>query len=428
MVIRAVGLTSEMVRAGRRIRRIITASWCLTLVLAAAIPEAEAQLTALPGFGATATPGYRGQGVALPGDSPEAVVGGTYVYTSQALNNNNTRGLAYNPVTGNLIMPGRSSLGAGNSVRVLSGSTGVDIGGSGTAASSFFSGGTFLISLAGVSDDGAIYVSNLGTATNSVFKIYKFESEAQLISGSAPTVAFSGPNAPLLRVGDSFAVRGSGTGATFAAAGSNSTSAGINGYFWSGALDGSNTSTRYTAVPGSGTATAANNDYRLGLTFIDGDTIIGTQGGIARITDFNGTTAVVTGSLAFGAADRPLDYVVLDGIPFVAIADTNSAQVSVYNVSDPAGPSLWGQLNLTGTTFPIGWNLNGAGGVAWGAVTVNPGPLNDSATLFTMVTNEGVQGMVFTVPEPSTVVVLGCGIVAVGGFAVRRRSLRRGPR
>ena len=81
-------------------------------------------------------------------------------------------------------------------------------------------GGTFVINMIGVTDDGVIYVGNLTTdATNrqptGPFKLYRWANES-----AQPTLAYSGdPSSPNTvgtsaqrRFGDSLALRGTGTG------------------------------------------------------------------------------------------------------------------------------------------------------------------------------------------------------------------------
>jgi hypothetical protein len=71
---------------------------------------------------------------------------------------NNERGLAFNPVTGNLVLVSRTG---GTNVRVLSGTTGADLGGLNVTG---ITGGTFAVNVPGVADDGSIYVCNLSAS------------------------------------------------------------------------------------------------------------------------------------------------------------------------------------------------------------------------------------------------------------------------
>lgn len=332
---------------------------------------------------------------------------------------NNERGLGWNPVTKNLVLPSRNG---GNFVVILNGSTGVV---SGTLNTTGVSGGTLAMMGAGVSADGEIYVCNLASGTSvasNPFKVYKWTGENDT---NAPTVAFSQVNpsttSGLFRFGDAFDVYGSGTSLRFATAGtSTGTTSSLpnNGNFMIGLLDGSNTNTIYRGIPAT---QALTNDYRLSVAFVDGDTIIGNQGTSAKFTDFvpaitmSNTGAIVTGSVSVGAADRPLDYTVINGQALMAVVNTNSSLISIYDVTNPAAASLL----ATGSTVvgTLAANGNGTGGVQWGEM-LSP----TSQVLYAMSSNQGIQAMVVTaVPEPSTYAVMGGAFAVIGLIASRKR-------
>ena len=370
----------------------LSGSWC---------SKANAQtLTALTTFGSN--------GWLAPGSNP-------YVTTD-----NSQRGLGWNPVTKNIVLPSRSG---GNFVAIINGTTGIV---SGTLDTTGVSGGTLAMMGAGVSDDGAIYVPNLqsGSSTLSPFKVYKWTGENDT---NAPTTAFSQVNpqttSGAFRYADAFAVYGSGASLKFAAAGSTTgTTGGLpnNGNFMLGSLDGSNTNTIYRNIPNTLTA---SNDYRLGITFVDADTVIGNQGTSAKITDFvaattlSNTGAIVTGSIAMGAADRPLDYTVINGQALLAVVNTNSSLISIYDITNPAAAALL----TTGSTVSgvLSSNANATGGLQWGEM-LSP----TSQVLYAMSSNQGVQAMVFeAVPEPSTYAVMAGAFAVIGVVASRKRKI-----
>src|SRR3954469_18271564 len=99
-----------------------------------------ASLTPLSTFGG-------GDGWLAPGE-------GGYTFLGTA---NNERGLAFG--NGHVYLVSRTG---GNSVRILNGTTGTDLGGLDTNAATV-TGGTFPVNAAGVGSDGAIYVANLTT-------------------------------------------------------------------------------------------------------------------------------------------------------------------------------------------------------------------------------------------------------------------------
>ena len=370
----------------------LSGSWC---------SKANAQtLTALTTFGSN--------GWLAPGSNP-------YVTTD-----NSQRGLGWNPVTKNIVLPSRSG---GNFVAIINGTTGIV---SGTLDTTGVSGGTLAMMGAGVSDDGEIYVPNLqsGSNTLSPFKVYKWTGENDT---NAPTTAFSQVNpqttSGAFRYADAFAVYGSGTSLKFAAAGSTTgTTGGLpnNGNFMLGSLDGSNTNTIYRNIPNTLTA---SNDYRLGITFVDADTVIGNQGTSAKITDFvaattlSNTGAIVTGSIAMGAADRPLDYTVINGQALLAVVNTNSSLISIYDITNPAAAALL----TTGSTVSgvLSSNANATGGLQWGEMLTPT-----SQVLYAMSSNQGVQAMVFqAVPEPSTYAMMGGAFAVIGVIASRKRKI-----
>ena len=370
----------------------LSGSWC---------SKANAQtLTALTTFGSN--------GWLAPGSNP-------YVTTD-----NSQRGLGWNPVTKNIVLPSRSG---GNFVAIINGTTGIV---SGTLDTTGVSGGTLAMMGAGVSDDGAIYVPNLqsGSSALSPFKIYSWTGESDT---NAPSIAFSQVNpqttSGAFRYADAFAVYGSGASLKFAAAGSTTgTTGGLpnNGNFMLGSLDGSNTNTIYRNIPNTLTA---SNDYRLGITFVDADTVIGNQGTSAKITDFvaattlSNTGAIVTGSIAMGAADRPLDYTVINGQALLAVVNTNSSLISIYDITNPAAAALL----TTGSTVSglLTANANATGGLQWGEMLTPT-----SQVLYAMSSNQGVQAMVFqAVPEPSTYAMMGGAFAVIGVIASRKRKI-----
>ena len=127
------------------------------------------------------------------------------------------------------------------------------------------------------------------------------------------------------------------------------------------------------------------------------------------------TGAIITGSVGIGAADRPLDYTVLNGQALMAVVNTNSSLISVYDITNPASATLL----VTGSTVSgaLTGNANATGGLQWGEV-LSP----TSQILYAMSTNQGIQAMVFqAVPEPSTYAMMGGAFAVIGLIASRKR-------
>lgn len=164
-------------------------------------------------------------------------------YDIPATADNNSRGVAYNKLTGNILYASRTS---SNHIAVLKGLDGSEVG---TISNSFMAGTLALVHVR-VADDGVVYACNLYGGSGSIFKVYRWSSEANAIAGEAPVLAFSqGPvGASVQRYGDSFDVRGAGTDTQFAVSGSSATTFAI---FTT--TDGTNfTATEFTHGLGTG--------------------------------------------------------------------------------------------------------------------------------------------------------------------------------
>lgn len=298
------------------------------------------------------------------------------------------RGLAFG--NGELYLVSRQG---GVNVRRLSPITGADLGGLNVNG---ISGGTFAANMVGVGGDGAIYVGNLTTAANSNLKVYRWSDTA-----AAPTVAYdAAPGAP--RLGDSFAVRGSGSDTRIVVSGTGTRGfALINPILSTGSL---------ISVAGTGAG-----DYRVGITFVDNDTVIGAQGTAPfRVTDFAGGTGTLVASPGTTSeSERFIAYTVIAGIPLFASVDSTSAAVRIYDASNLADLHLLATVNNTSGDLAV--NANRTGSVAWGPT------FGDSAFLYAMSANQGIQAFVVTVPEPTTSALL---LIGGGLLLGARRRLR----
>lgn len=131
------------------------------------------------------------------------------------LNDINSRGIAYNPVTGHLLVMSRVPAAA---VHVLDAATGAPVMDGDVARKLDLTGVTggnpsnFILNMIGVAEDGVIYGANLTTdASGTAYKVYRWMTET-----SAPEVVYAGnpSNAAARpedrRFGDTLDVRGSG--------------------------------------------------------------------------------------------------------------------------------------------------------------------------------------------------------------------------
>ncbi len=300
------------------------------------------------------------------------------------------RGLAFG--NGELYLLSRQG---GVNVRRLSPITGTDLGGLDVTG---IAGGTFAANMVGAGTDGAIYVGNLSTAATANFKVYRWSD-----NDAAPTVAYDGaPGAP--RLGDSFAVRGGGSDTRIAVSGS-----GTSGF---AVIDPTLSTGSLITVADTGAG-----DYRLGITWVDNDTVIGAQGSAPfRVTDILGTTGTLAASPEVASAsERLIAYAVIAGVPLFASVDTVSSAIRIYDASDLNALQLLTTVNNTSGTLIA--NGNGVGAVAWGPT------FGDTAFLYAMNANQGIQAFVVTIPEPATttLLLLGGGLI----LAVRRVTPRR---
>jgi len=365
------------------------------MALAGVAAAADAQsLTALSTFGVN---GWRAVNAIQAGDSAGSNNGTNYSYLGTG---NLERGLAYNRATGNLILVSRST--AGNGIRRLSGTTGDDLGRV-DLGTGIISGGTFTTNKVGVSDDGEIYVSNLVTnAATTNFKIYKWGSETAVGGPSVWHNATLAIPTGTARYGDSFDVMGSGASARVVA-GSN----GTIGYttFLAGV----------SSTVSSFSPTIGPSKFRLGLTFgaTDGDVLGKVTSDDLFFSSYSGTTGTGLGStLLTSAGESPMDYATIGGVGYLAALDVNNSRLYIYNMSNPLAPVSIFPSGFTTTTGTLAGNGNASGDVKWGAID----QLTQTATIYAMSTNQGIQAFTFTVPAPGAAALLG-----MAGLAAFRR-------
>jgi hypothetical protein len=387
-------------------RRCFFSSLFAALVFATPLWSAEVTMTPLLSFG-------NGDGWLAP-DEPNTPTGDPNLYLSSA---NNERGIAYDAATAHLYLASRGNSSFG--VRILNAITGEDVG-SLNADPAVINGGTFPLNMVAVGADGAIYAANLTTSiTTSPFKVYKWENELAAPSVVFDSLANGPPVQAALRVGDSLDVFGAGLqGRIVAGYGANAAIPESNGY----AIIDPNTNIA-TNVAFTGTE-PATGDFQLGITFTDSDSVIGTRGGgPVRLTSFSGGTGTLDATFALASvSERPMDYAVVGGIPLLATVETgasaNASTVRVYDMTNPSTPVLSNSAKIALTANA---NINGSGRVSWGPVTGN------TATLYAMNTNNGIQAFTITVPEPSVAAGLIIGAIALfGARRVRQNGMMPG--
>jgi hypothetical protein len=289
--------------------------------------------------------------------------------------NNLTRGLAYNPVSGNVLVVSRFG---SNAVHVLNGATGAKTGNL-PYNTGVIAGGTFPVNLVGVADDGVIYVCNLTTDSTNVtpsvgpFRLYRWANES-----TQPELAFSGDptfgntlGTNPRRVGDSMAVRGSGTGTQVLLGTYNQF------VYVLTTTDGTNFTSRKIATD------ITASDSRWGVAWGAGNTfwVKQSSGNLKKLNlDLVNNTATVVGNYPLAVSGGPLGIDLARNL--LAIVDTAGHKLRLYDISDPLDPLLQDTIkNFPGTNANA--NFTGAVGIRDGK-------------LFALESNNGILGAALT--------------------------------
>jgi hypothetical protein len=289
--------------------------------------------------------------------------------TNTFLNNDNlSRGMAYNPVSGHVLVVSRTpvpdfgtNVFGTNGVYILDGTNGALLGKL-PYNSSTITNGTYPINMVAVTDDGVIYVGNLtvdsAVATNA-FKLYRWADES-----AQPVLAYSGDpsagdtlSANNRRFGDTLAVRGTGTGTQIL----------LGTTYLNAALLTTADGTSFTAAKIM--TDALSGDLSKGLAWGPANTFFAKQPS-RSLRKFNlNLVANVANIVAVG----PMETVT--GGPLsvdlsrnsMAIIDVTNHKLLMYDIFDPTMPI---QEDVT-KSFPT----NGANANAVGSVSLRNGKL-----------------------------------------------------
>ena len=311
------------------------------------------------------------------------------------------RGMTYNATNNHLYVVDRNG---GNFIRVLDGNTGALLG---SLDMTGVTGGTFAINMIDVDAQGVIYAANLSGDTDvSPFKVYRWATEA-----AAPTVAFDSTATPItngadVRIGDDFAVFPSGT--RMVTGGNIATAAGNPGDNAFVLLTTQNGTTFSGAVQDFTGTEPANGALRLGIDFIDADTVIGRQAsGTAGIVGDYSLDVATQSALAelVNANEAPLAVDSFNRL--LATVQINTSDVRLYDITDPDNPVLQDLKNAT-TAFVA--NGNGTGDLKFG-----------NGKLYVLNTNNGIQAFEVVIPEPASMSMAGAALLLAGVARRRRR-------
>lgn len=267
------------------------------------------------------------------------------------------RGLAFNPVSGNLLYVSRSS---GNIIAVLDAATGAEKHRLATTDGEGFpviAGGTLPVNMIGVAEDGVVYVANLNlpaAGSGAVLRVYRWDNDAP---ETIPTVLDVGELPADVRFGDTFAVRGRADNTEL--------------------LLGSRSSTSFAIVNVTGGAIATTKVYTpdgvapgafgLGVAFGPGNSIFGTASGSPIVhVAFDPTTGSATLARTYAAGQVPtaVAHLGFDGARslLAGTALETPDNLLLYSLADIDNPVLLDQ-----ELFPIdNANVNGTGAIAFG--------------------------------------------------------------
>lgn len=373
----------------------------LTLAIgAASFASAQVTLNAMTSFS--------GDGWLSPGE-----------YTN--FGTDNTRGMALNKTTGNVL------IAQNGLIRKIDGTSGADAG---TLNMTGVAGGIRSINRIAITDDGQIFATNLTTsisptATSNTFNVYRWSNES-----AAPELVYTGAAGLIngARLGDSLDAWGTGSNvqliAGYGSFATTSTLSSVTNAIARLTQSGPSTMTAQTLAYSG----AVSGNWRLGLTFVDGSSFLGTQGGGTTGTRYGEFTGSAASAITLTVpTERAMDVKDVGSFRLLATIDTNSGTASggsastvrIYSLSGTTA-TLLTTANLT-TPNPGGFaNTNGTGDIKFGDfVGVTSGGFEGK--LYALNTNNGIQAFnVNVVPEPATMTALGLGVAAM--LRKRRKS------
>jgi hypothetical protein len=297
------------------------------------------------------------------------------------INTDNTqRGLAFNPVSGNLLVVSRTG---GNKVAVLDGQTGAEkhfLRLTDADGVSVVSGGTLPVNMIEVADDGVVYLGNLVTdGAAAAFKLYRWENDA---ADTVPTVVAVYGLEVTQRWGDTLDLRGGGNDTQILLGSRNGNVFAVltttdHGASFSGAI---------FEVPD-----VPNGGFGLGIAFGADDTVWGTANGQPLhhvrfdLASGTGSLAAVYGAEVLPGALTAIGVHAAENL-LAGIALENPDNIQLYRLPDGAGVPVLADQELI---LPDRANLNGTGSVDFGG-----------GRLFTLNSNNGVQAFTVDLRRP----------------------------
>ncbi|MBN2364928.1 MAG: DUF4623 domain-containing protein [Calditrichaeota bacterium] len=282
---------------------------------------------------------------------------------------NNTRAMAYNPVSDHLLVATRT--GAPN-VYILDAANGDSLG---QLDMTGVGGGTYPINIVRTDDDGVIYVCNLAVPAigSYVLKIYRWENET-----ATPTVAVE--DSVTARAGDVMNVSGTGVNTVLYASGSQNSS--IYRYT---TTDGINF-TEDTPIPLSAAGLARGGISPISTGLSSGVWVNGSGTPVTHV-DAAGTNVAQINTGVVSGSWFNVDYIETSaGKKFVAVVGNNSTslgrQVQIWDVTDDeVNPTWYATVELTNV---YNANTNATADVQLLENT------DGTLTVYQLVTNNGI--------------------------------------
>uniref|UniRef100_UPI0040488D0B T9SS type A sorting domain-containing protein n=1 Tax=Mariniflexile sp. TaxID=1979402 RepID=UPI0040488D0B len=287
------------------------------------------------------------------------------------------RGMAYHATNDHMYVVTR----LGNKINVVNGADGSDL--TDVANYTGVGGGTFTLNDVEVSTNGSILACNL-TVTPSLtskFKIYKWDSE-----NATPSVYAEYPNDasdPIFRLGDVFTVAGDISTNAVIFAGARSSDKIVRWIVTAGAIGAP---TVITLADVQGTNTVA---YPKTIS-ANPQMLVKSYGKTLRLYNADGTYAneEVSASVLGGTA-TDFEYFVLGGKEYIAIYSSIAEQATLLDVTGGLGNAATiSRTPKLGTNS----NVNGAGGVGVKTELDMVDGINNTITVYTLATNNGISG------------------------------------
>lgn len=290
---------------------------------------------------------------------------------------NTQRGLAYNPATGNLLLASRSPQ---NAIVVLEANTGAEKHQLRTTTADdpplpIFSGGTLLLNMIGVSEDGVVYAANLVTdASAAAFRLYRWDNDS---ADTVPTVLNDVPELAVAeRWGDTFDVRGRGATTQILLGSRGLDPQEGRKFAVLNTTDGFNFSAQIYTVPELPGAA-----FGLGIAFGPGNSVFGTANGqpLVHVAFNPGTgTAALARTYSPPAVPAAISFIGFQASSnlLAGVALESPDNLLLYDLADLDNPATLDQ----GLILPEQPNVNGTGSIDFGGDRV-----------FALDTNHGLR-------------------------------------